>query len=338
MAFKDISVNLYDGRIQIDYKDAAHRYYRRDVAADGTVGKARLISGVTTIMDNTLEKKSLMTWPMGMALKYLTGFYDFEGDNGRMTGFSPKEGGGALWGEDGKLKSLTKEEALPVFLEASKEWIYKRDKGANIGTVVHDAIEQFVLGNFKGMDPFVWIEDTYRASFLAKEGLTDEERARLDKDLAPDIACGIAAFDQFQSWWRAQAPELLGAEDLIYSEEMDYCGTFDGLLKINGKVVLADWKTTNASKKEAPQGVYYSYFLQLGAYAAAWQEMGRQKIDDLLIVSARKDGCFDTKSASELGVTVEQCIMAWKCLHALSSFNKQVKKQLIETATTPKEN
>lgn len=324
MAFKDLTVDLYDNQIRIEYKDAAHRYYRRNRLGSGLYGPAVLTRGVTTMMDNVLEKKSLMTWPMGVALRELFGFYDFDGDNGRVTGFS--KGVGALWDVlDGQrhLRPLSEPEALTAVLDASKGWTRKQRKGADIGSIVHDAIEHHIKGQ-----PFS-IAGTYRENFNLKVFENDQDRERELKQIDSDVEKAEMALGAFKQWWAKTSPELLGAEDLVYSLEMDYCGTFDALLRINGKVVLCDWKTTNASKKIAPQGVYYSYFLQLGAYASAWQEMGNGKIDDLLVVSARKDGGFDTKLASEIGLSVEDCIKAWRALFELYKFITSTNRKLI---------
>jgi len=118
---------------------------------------------------------------------------------------------------------------------------------------------------------------------------------------------------------------LYGAEDLLYSMEHNVCGTYDGDLGIpveahpmkdlfDGQEIVrvtADWKTSNASKSKdaaSPEGVYYSYFIQLAIYELCRREMGFPPADDLLTVSARKDGGFSLVYASELGLTVQECI------------------------------
>src|SRR5487761_1090988 len=104
MAFKDIEKIFYDGKVKINYLDKQHMYYARmrenwdlPVEDKKAWGKASRPKGTTTLLEDTLEKKGLMTWPMGLALGELFGFYNFKNDKGdKMLGFS--RGKGTLWG------------------------------------------------------------------------------------------------------------------------------------------------------------------------------------------------------------------------------------------------
>lgn len=329
MAFKDIEVVLYDGHIKVNYTDASHRYQARPrvLNEDGSFklpednpkawGKALFPKGTTTLLGDTLEKKGLQRYPLSKMLMYAFGFYEFTDDNGeKKMGYS-KHGVASFFDpETGRLHDWTKEEALEHISYASKADLRWTDKGASIGSVVHDAIENFVKGN-----PDFNIHDKYaeslqaaaQAEFGTRAGFESEKALQQALDeYGEDTWHAELAYEQFVKWWNATKPELLGAEDLIYSKTHNICGTFDGLLRIKGKgVVLADWKTSNASTSESacmPEGINYQYFLQSAIYAMAWMEMGREKIDDLLIVSCRKDGGFTTIFASDLGLTVDQCI------------------------------
>lgn len=321
MASQDSQHILYGGSVRITYKDKAHRYFRQDLQMDGDWTKSMSVKGVTTMMDDVLEKKGLMTWPMGLALRELFGFYDFKNERGeQMTGYS--KGIGTMWSDPTHLP--TKEDYLPLILSASKAWTRKKKSGADIGSLVHEAIENFITGK-----PFAITVERYTA---AQEFLNDDERDEWLEKAPAEVEQAKAAFLRFTEWWDDESPKLLGAEQLVYSKAMDFCGTFDGLIELNGKLILCDWKTSNASTSSAaaaPQGVYYSYFLQSAAYAAAWKEMGNGVVDDLLIVSCRKDGGFDTVSASELGLTVGECIEAWRSLWTLYNFIKKTKTALV---------
>jgi hypothetical protein len=360
MAFTDIQKILYDGKVKINYLDKPHMYFRRmrenwDLPETDPKawGKAKRPKGTTTLLGDTLEKKGLMTWPMGLALRELTGFYDFTNDKGdRMTGFS--KGVGTLWDTDQiALKAYDQAETMERVLSASKAHLRKKKKGADIGSIVHDAIEHYVLANpnhliektdeagelvldAKGepelyMPPITGsgfdIGETYMWSIKEAEYEDEAEKDQALKDFQADVQQAEAAFGQFKIWWEKLRPELLGAEDLIYSLELDYSGTYDGLVNIDREdhpcaemfpnkqeiMVLCDWKTSNASGSAAaaaPMGVYYSYFVQSAMYALAWAEMGYAMPDDLAIVSARKDGNFDVVYASQLGLTMDDCI-AW---------------------------
>lgn len=313
MAFKDMEVFLYDGKIKVNYTDKTHRYRARErvnweLPKDNPKawGKALFPKGCTTILGNTLEKKGLQRYPLTKALMYLFQFYEFTDDAGeKKMGYS-KKGFGSLWGDDDRLKPLDRDEALDVISYGSKADLRWTQKGADIGSVVHDAIEHFV----KGQD--FDIPEQYKLNMETAEYESERAKEQAYEEYESDVEQAKAAFVKFTEWWNTTKPKLLGAEDLIYSKQHNICGTFDGLLEIEGKgVVLADWKTSNASTSVSagmPEGVNYQYFLQSAIYAMAWMEMGNQQIDDLLIVSCRKDGGFSTIFASDLGLTVQDCI------------------------------
>lgn len=380
MAFKDMTVVLYDGKVKIDYKDRAHRYYARlrenwDLPEENPKawGKVKYPKGTTTLLGDTLEKKGLMTWPMGMALKELFGFYDFKGDAGsQMTGFSKKDGGGTLWDENDCIRPLSKDDALPVILSASKNWTRRQKKGADIGSYVHNKIEEFVkntpeqplekaglvvagenmrLTIEEYQEGQLWNEEyeqleklvaqkTANIQQVSRLAEIEEERQEWLKIAKAEVEQAQLALNAFIGWWVERKPELLGAEDLIYSLEHNICGTFDGLIKLDGKVILCDWKTSNASaSKEAcmPEGIGYSYFIQSAIYAMAWAEMGRGMVDDLMIVSCRKDGGFTTITASELGLSVEDCISWAKAVIICYRLAEKTKAGLVAHAEKEQE-
>lgn len=325
MAFKDLEKLFYDGKVKITYMDKAHRYYRRELQPDGSWGKATLVKGVTTIKDGTLEKKGLMTWPMGLALTELFGFYNFKNENGEtMLGFSSKNGGGTLWDGD-NLHPFSKEHLLPMVKSASEAWQRRKKQGADIGSIVHDAIEQYITGT-----PFEITVAKYKEG---QEFESPEDEAAWDKTAEAEVAMANLAFNRFKEWWEANKPEILGTEELIYSQKYDYCGTYDLHAKIAGRRVRADYKTSNASSSReaaAPQGVYYDFFVQLGGYEAAAQEMGEAPSDDLLVVSARKDGSFDTIFASDVGLTVQDCVDWWHGVCAAYKYMSTTKQLLLK--------
>lgn len=378
MAFKDISKVLYNGSIKIDYKDKAHRYYARqrknyDISPDNPKAWGKIIypRGTTTLIGDTLEKKGLMTWPLGLAMRELFGFYDFKTDNGEQkTGFSKDTG--TLW-EDGHLLHIDKETALPLVLSASKAWQRKQAKGADIGSVVHDAIEHYVLMNPNVLEPVIDENGEVKMIMPApgrpsnfdikeqylwniKEAITDvnsPEFVRAMDEFDSDVECAQKAFDQFKAWWDSVRPALYGAEDLLYSKELNVSGTYDGDIGIpiifhpradlfpNKEFVrcATDWKTSNASNSKeaaAPEGVYYSYFIQLAIYELMRREMRMPPADDLLAVSARKDGGFSLVYASELGLTVDECLDWARAVIQCDAMVRKTKPALL-THAEPKE-
>lgn len=329
MAFNDMQIELYDGTRLLTYKDKAHRYYVQEKAPDGGWGSKKSVKGVTTIKDGTLEKKGLTTWPMGMALGELFGFYNFKNEKGeQMLGFSKDKG--TLWKAFGSITNLIdapdelKTALVPYIKSASEAWQRKKKTGADIGSLVHAAVEQYI-----GSNPFDLSLERYKQDQVFE---TPAEEHEWNKKAPEEIVQANLAFNQFKKWWDTQKPELLASEFLVYSKELNYAGTTDIRMKLNGKTVIADIKTSNASSNSqaaAPQGVYYDYFVQLGAYCRAWQEMTGEVIDDLLVISCRKDGALNTVLASDLGLTVADCTQWWGSVLECYKYMDSSKKALV---------
>lgn len=359
MAFQDITVVLYDGRIKLDYKDKAHRYYVRkrenwDLPEDDAAAWSKIIypKGTTTLLGDTLEKKGLMTWPMGVALAELFGFYDFTNENGeKMTGFSKDKG--TIWphltiGNEVVEPLTNKEEYLPIIVSASKNWQRRQKKGADIGSVVHDALEHYIKGQIYD------IAENYMWNIKECEYEVEADREQALRDFQKDVDMATKAYEQAVFWWDSIEPELYGTEELLYSEVHNICGTYDfniGVKREHHPVfkdddskpeiinVTGDWKTSNASKSEAacmPEGINYQYFIQDAIYEMMRREMGKDPADDLLVVSARKDGGFTALYASELGLSVQDCI-DW-AIAVITSYRlmEKTKKGLVAHAE-PKE-
>lgn len=222
--------------------------------------------GVTTILGQ-LAKPGLALWPMYEALDWLkTHDKDWDG--------------------------------------AAKAYTIKSDKGKDVGTEVHGAIEAFLK-----------VQNTEDVGDL----------------FVPTNEAG-KAYLAFCEWFNETKPKVLATEQIVYSKELDYCGTYDALLDVGGKVVLCDIKTTNASRT-APLGIYSEMFLQLGAYAFAHhEEFPEQKIDDVMVVRVGKDGVLNTLRASELGFkldylqdTFKQLVQVYRMVTPLSKQLKDMK-------------
>lgn len=183
---------------------------------------------------------------------------------------------------EAKLPVVTKEDLD----EAAKEYERRRDSGAGTGTEAHALVEQFLKGE---------VIDLSGSSKEAK-----------------------AAFGAFKTWYEGSKPEVINVEEVIYSPSFGFCGTYDCMLRIDGKVWLCDLKTTNASRS-APRGVYADYFIQLGAYAMAHeeerqfelthtQESLKPEIQGLLVISCKKNGKLDLISNEDIGLALPDCM------------------------------
>jgi hypothetical protein len=267
-----------------------------------------------------------MKYALQKALMDLFGFYKFKDDNGvTKQGYSPK-GVARMFGPDGKIISYTKDEAMEIIAIGAEASDRHTQKGADIGSVVHDAIEHYVKKQEFN------IRADYKASMENAEYETDFLADLAKTEFDEDVAKAELAFGSFTKWWDASGIQLLGAEDLIYSKKYHVCGTFDGLLRVPGKgVVLADWKTSNASQSVQAsmlEGINYQYFIQSAIYAMTWEEMGREHIDDLAIVSCRKDGGFTVVYASDLGLSMEDCYNWVRAVIICSKMMNHTKEQL----------
>ena len=81
----------------------------------------------------------------------------------------------------------------------------------------------------------------------------------------------VDAIDAFIGWLGEHDVKVLQVEKIIYSIEYDFCGRFDAILEIDGKVYLIDFKTSNPSR-DFQEGVYPENFAQLGGYDIAFTE------------------------------------------------------------------
>lgn len=199
-----------------------------------------------------------------------------------------------------KIPVVTEEDVV----NASHEYERLRDAGGSTGSEAHALIE----------------------GFLKKDGVAPKG--------TPEA---MNAYNAFVKWFNEFKPEVVNVEEVIYSQAFKYAGTYDCMLKIDGKVVLCDVKTTNPSRK-APDGVYAENFIQLGAYALAHEEQRQYeeanggtslvKIEDLMVISAKKNGVMNIVTASDLGLSVVECGEMFKRVINLHGFMAYVTSKL----------
>lgn len=220
-------------------------------------------TGVTTILKDTLNSSPPMTWAMWEAINYLKANEgDYEG--------------------------------------ASKAYLSKSDTGKNLGSTIHDLIEQFLR---EGEIPL--------------------------KDMVEYPTEVIKAINGFATWFADQSIDVWELEKPVYSRDGDYAGKLDALLALNGKVVLCDWKSTNASQ-EAPNGVYWHNFLQLGGYGYALKEMTGVEIDDYAVINVGKTGKTVVIYASDMGVSTTDCDLAFMATLNVYKTRRKIMKNLKE--------
>ena len=106
------------------------------------------------------------------------------------------------------------------------------------GTQVHEACEKLILG-----EEVSWMDDYGNAKYS-------------------QIVWEMIL--KFHEFWTTHKPELISAEEFVWSDKHKYAGTADIVCKMNGEVWLLDIKTSNS--------IHKSYDLQLASYAKALGE------------------------------------------------------------------
>jgi hypothetical protein len=92
---------------------------------------------------------------------------------------------------------------------------------------------------------------------------------------------------QFVDWSVASDVKFLASEKNVYSKELWVGGICDLILEIDGKRYIGDVKTSKS--------IYWSQFLQMGAYQLCLEEMGEKPFDGSVIIRMGKDGSFETQ-------------------------------------------
>lgn len=236
--------------------------------------------GVTDVKRQIIAKPGLMRWPMDMALKHIKSVI-------------------------GEVDCDMPEEVDHMLEQATKAHTQRSDRGKDIGTEVHGAIEHYLVTEEK------------TTVFETKESKK--------------------SFDAFIKWYESSEAKKISVEQPVYSRERQYCGKYDAILNIQGEIVLVDFKTTNVSpyalrKKKEYTGLYPEDFMQLGFYSKAYHEANPESvIHDLLLVNCTKEGKLIALSAREIGWTVADCEnLAMNALDIADGL-KNIKKGALDT-------
>lgn len=101
-----------------------------------------------------------------------------------------------------------------------------------------------------------------------------------------------AACEQFLKWVTENKIEFLESERVTYSKEFNYAGTCDFICKMDGMILLGDFKSSKA--------IYDEYFFQTAAYQQAYlEEFPDKKIEGNIIIRLGKDATFEAKKNFE---------------------------------------
>ena len=164
------------------------------------------------------------------------------------------------------------------------------EKAADIGTVAHKMVELEITGQ-----KFDW------------------PQLGMDMGLDSDgIKKAQLAFSAFVEWRELVNFELLHAEHLLVSEELQVGGQID-IAAVQNKTAIVDIKTSN--------DVYADHKIQIAAYGALWNEhYPDNPIEAYYILKLGKDGSFAYYYWPELANGLE----AFKLLRRLHGLKKEI--------------
>jgi tRNA(Leu) C34 or U34 (ribose-2'-O)-methylase TrmL len=133
-------------------------------------------------------------------------------------------------------------------------------KAADAGSIAHDMIERHILsGTESDAIPAQWEDAEHNVKLLA-----------------------LNSYRQFVKWQAQTRIRVIETETGGVSEQYQYGGTFDGVGEDSeGKLVLIDWKTSNA--------VYEDYLVQLAAYAQLILETSGRYVTGFHLLRVRKE-------------------------------------------------
>jgi len=134
----------------------------------------------------------------------------------------------------------------------------KSERGKLIGTQIHEAIHSYI----------------------------QNEQVKISTAYSEEVINALKGFVQF----RKDKPEfkLKNAEIVLTSETYKYNGTMDVVAERSDILIVGDWKTGEAKKKDKP-GIYDEYKYQVAAYVKAYNEVNKVNINQAFILSLAKD-------------------------------------------------
>ena len=139
----------------------------------------------------------------------------------------------------------------------------------------------------QGKDPKTFTQDAADIGTLAHalcEANINKEEYEIGDDYTPNQKKRAKiAYGAFKKFKKAMKPKFLAAEIKLISEKHKVGGTADGIVQINGEILLYDLKTS--------RNVYDEMKVQIGMYALMYEEMfpRRKKLDGGVILRLDKD-------------------------------------------------
>ncbi len=180
---------------------------------------------------------------------------------------------------------------------ARKAHTAKKDKGADIGTQVHATVAYFIDQWIAGKEHAIYDNENTQAQH---------------------------ALDAFMKWHNKYQPEYIKSEQPVYSKEYEYCGTFDCLAKIGGKMTMIDFKTGNPNMnyKTGVCKPYAKDFIQCAAYDTAFSEETSETCQQYMLVYITKTGDLHTFISEDVEANKDAWVSAIKLSRRYKELNE----------------
>jgi hypothetical protein len=169
----------------------------------------------------------------------------------------------------------------------------ERGKAADIGTCAHEMI------------------DSYLHKRLLDSGIYSEEI----------VDAAMPAFQAYCEWACRHRIEVIMSEKPLVSAAHRYGGTPDAIVRMDGKAVLLDFKTSN--------WLYPKHIIQVVAYLDLIAEVYDKHLDTAIVLRVGKDGIFKTLTVEGDAITQGReafyhLLQLYKLKSPLEKLTKQV--------------
>jgi hypothetical protein len=217
-------LSFYQGRAILEKKPWGDHFRITIDGRSGILSNTR----ITKFLD---KSQALIPWAVGLVGSHVTSTF-----------------------EDRKGSTFTKEEINLVVAEAIRKPEEAKVSGGNIGTYIHDYSHEFAKADIAGTK----LPNIPKMPELGKE---DREKV-------------LNGINGFLDWYNSNDVKFLEMEKIVYynsllagdtkegEDTIEYFGILDLLAKVNGKIMLIDYKTGKR--------LYSEQRYQLSGYTRAW--------------------------------------------------------------------
>jgi hypothetical protein len=212
-------------------------------------------------------------------------------------------------------KTLSKPALIPWAVKTTVEWIQKNCQVSQLGEaylVSEKDLEEAKKEHTKRKtDAGDWGSRVHNAC----EVWCETGELPTDEDILPSVM-------NFVNFISNNGFKVLGVERPVWSKEWWIGGIFDLVLEKDGKVYIADIKTSS--------GIYDSHFIQMGGYYKcllenSWQkDYGVNEFTGAIVINLKKDNKMAWAKSEALNVMVE-------CFAGIIAIHKN--KGVLETVT-----